>query len=81
MSELVIRIAQGDGAGSPAPRPQGERQQRRVFWAKFFLCFLALGTVLQGSVASLLLVPAAAMCWAPTRRWMATQFANLQRRF
>ena len=56
-------------------------QQRRVFWAKFFLCFVALGALLQGSAGSLILLPAAAFCFAPARRFLLEQWANLQNNF
>ena len=77
---MAVTIHVHEGGSSSTPSPQGD-QQRRVFWAKLVLCLFALGALQSGSMASLILIPAAAAQWAPARRWMAAQWAQVQRRF
>jgi hypothetical protein len=44
--------------------------ERRLFWLKTFFAVMALGAVLQNTIACIPLVIGAALMWAPVRSYV-----------
>jgi hypothetical protein len=63
----------------PAQVDRAAAQERRLFWLKTFFAVMALGAVLQNTIACIPLVIAAALMWAPARRCLSTTLVNLKK--
>jgi hypothetical protein len=63
----------------PAQPDRQAAQERRLFWLKTFFAVMALGAVLQNTIACIPLVIAAALMWTPARRCLSTTLVNLSK--